>query len=80
MLLYRQQLCFSMQSFKPCLESLRGREGQGRKTLSRGSAVRRETTRLGIRLRRILRCAASGASGRDAPWIPIFFKGGKAVG
>ena len=32
------------------------------------SAVRRFTTHLGIRLRRILRCAASGASGS---WLPL---------
>ncbi len=34
------------------------RTDQGRETASRGSAVRRFTMHLGIRLRRILRCAA----------------------
>ena len=61
-----------------------GKEGRPRGLCPRVSAVRCFTTHLGIRLRRILRCAAGGASGRDSPWIPIifkgFFKGGKGVG
>jgi hypothetical protein len=52
---------------------------------ARGRARPRDSvSHLGIRLRRILRCAAGGASGRDSPWIPIilkgFFRGGKGVG
>ncbi len=47
------------------------------------SAVRRETTHLGIRLRRILRCAAGGASWTRPFGIPSFlraFEGRKGVG
>ena len=70
-------------TFSPIFIQILFITGKTSRALPSSSAVRRETTHLGIRLRRILRCAAGGASWTRPLGFPLFeglFKGGKGVG
>ncbi len=65
----------SITDFPPVVNTLlNARQGKAARALLSRSAVRRETTHLGIRLRRILRCAAGGASWTRPFGIPSFLR------
>ena len=59
-------------TFSPIFIQILFTTGKTSRALPSSSAVRRETTHLGIRLRRILRCAAGGASWTRPLGFPSF--------